>query len=76
MVWAEMADTFTDSDDFAYLIVQDRRTGQVLTVQDNRAKIDEMARAGQLVIHESLLTKAMKLIGVGAGEAPPATPAN
>ena len=59
----------------AYLIVQDRRTGQVLTVQDNRAKIDEMARAGQLVIHESP-PYYKKLIGVGAGEAPPATPAN
>jgi|MDTB01.1.fsa_nt_gb hypothetical protein len=76
MVWAEMADTFADSSEFAYLIVQDRRTGQVLTVQDNRAKIDEMASAGQLVVHESFLTKAMKLMGGGAGEGPPAAPAN
>lgn len=74
MVWAEMADTFTDSNDFAYLIAQDRRTGQVLTVQDNRSKIDELAQTGQLVIHESLVTKAMKLLG-GAGETPPAAPA-
>ena len=72
MVWAEMADTLTDGEDFAYLIVQDRRTGQVLTVQDNRGKIDEMANTGQLVIHQSLLQKAMKLVGMdGAGQAPP-----
>jgi hypothetical protein len=81
MVWSEMADSFVDStDEFSYLIVQDRRSGRVLTVQDNRSKLDEMAQTGQLVINETVLGKAQKMItglmgGGGADDAPPAHPA-
>jgi hypothetical protein len=81
MVWSEMADSFVDStDEFSYLIVQDRRSGRVLTVQDNRSKLDEMAQNGQLVINETVLGKAQKMViglmgGGGADDAPPAQPA-
>lgn len=42
MVWAEMSSRMGDTEEFAYLIVQDRRTGRVLTVQDNRSALDEL----------------------------------
>jgi hypothetical protein len=72
MVWAEMADTFAESsEEFAYLICQDRRTGRVLTVQDNRSRLDEMAASGKLVINESLSSRATKMITGLIGGAPP-----
>lgn len=72
MVWAEMADTFAESsDEFAYLICQDRRSGRVLTVQDNRSRLDELAANGKLVINESLVSKMTKMITGLTGGVPP-----
>lgn len=74
IVYAEMADTLADtSEEFAYVIVQDRRTGRVLTVQDNRARIDEMATTGKLVINETMSNRFSKMVAglMGGGGTPP-----
>jgi hypothetical protein len=42
MVWAEMSNHMGDMDEFAYLIVQDRRSGRILTLHDNRAALDAL----------------------------------
>ena len=77
IVYAEMADTFANSnDEFAYLIAQDRRTGRVLTVQDNRSRIDEMAATGMLEIHETMSAKFSKMVGnLTGGDSTPPEPA-
>jgi len=42
MVWAEMSSRMGDTEEFAYLVVQDRRTGRVITIHDNRSQLDQM----------------------------------
>jgi hypothetical protein len=42
-VWAEMSDNLVDTDEFVYLICRNQRTGKVLTVHDNRQRLDHMA---------------------------------
>ena len=44
LVYAEVSDNLPEGEKFVYLIVQDRRTGRVLTVVDNRDRIDEASR--------------------------------
>jgi len=43
MVWAEMSSRMGElTEEFAYLVVQDRRTGKVITVHDNRTVLDQL----------------------------------
>ena len=45
MVWAEMSDRMGDVEgEFAYLIVQDQRTGRIFTVHDNRSQLDQLPK--------------------------------
>lgn len=39
MVWAEVSDMIPDNE-YVYLICQDMRTGRVITIQDNRERLD------------------------------------
>lgn len=62
LVFAEVADRLPEGERFVYLICQDRRTGRVLTVVDNRDKIEALAREageGELTAFE----KAKNLVG-------------
>jgi hypothetical protein len=46
LVWAEVSNKMADSE-YVYLICQDMRTGKVVTIQDNRARLDaEMMTKG------------------------------
>ena len=42
MVWAEMSNNMGDMEEFAYLILQDRRSGRILTLHDNRTALDAL----------------------------------
>ena len=44
LVYAEVSDNLPDGEKFVYLICQDKRTGRVLTVVDNRDRIEEQSR--------------------------------
>jgi hypothetical protein len=62
MVWAEMSDRMGEdlNGEFAYLIVQDQRTGRVLTVQDNRSRLDALPPVqseGLKKMYDQLVTK-------------------
>ena len=50
LVWAEVSDKLPDNQ-YVYLICQDKRTGRVVTVEDNRDRMDSLiaqqAEAGQ-----------------------------
>lgn len=61
LVFAEVADRLPEGEKFVYLICQDRRTGRVLTVVDNRDKIEALREAGQGEI--SAFDKAKTFVG-------------
>ena len=44
-VWAEVSDKMTNTE-FVYLIVQDVRTGRVITIHDNRARLEAQYEQG------------------------------
>ncbi len=46
MVWCEMSDNLEDTEEYVYLICQHLQTGRVLTLHDNRSRLDEMAAKG------------------------------
>ena len=45
IVWAEVSNNL-DKPDLVYLICQDKRSGRVITIQDNRALLESRAAAG------------------------------
>lgn len=45
IVWAEVSDNL-EKPDLVYLICQDKRSGRVITIQDNRAILESRASAG------------------------------
>jgi len=45
LVYAEVSDNLPEGEKFVYLICQDRRTGRVVTVVDNRDRIEELSIA-------------------------------
>jgi hypothetical protein len=47
-VWAEVSDKMA-SNEFVYVICQDMRTGRVVTIQDNRARLEAEMAAGSQV---------------------------
>ena len=45
-VWAEVSDKMA-SNEFVYIICQDMKTGRIITIEDNRSRLDaEMASGG------------------------------
>jgi len=73
MVWAEVSDKMP-SNEYVYLIVQDMRTKRILTVEDNRARLEtEMEVAsigsggggGAMAGAEDAKAAMMKLLGGG-----------
>lgn len=61
LVFAEVSDRMPDGEKFVYLICQDKRTGRVLTVVDNRDRIEEEIKNG--TIERSSFDKAKTWIG-------------
>lgn len=47
LVYAEVSDNLPEGEKFVYLICQDKRTGKVLTVVDNRDRIQEATSANR-----------------------------
>ena len=45
-IWCEMSDNLEDTEEFVYLICKVEKTGRVLTIHDNRSKLDELAAKG------------------------------
>lgn len=67
MVWAEVSDQMA-SNEFVYLIIQCRRTGRVVTIQDNRERLAAEAQAKKTDMPDSApgMDDALKkLLGYG-----------
>jgi len=68
MVWAEVSDQMA-SNEFVYLIIQCRRTGRVVTIQDNRDRLASEAKAKKSNLPDSsapgMDDALKKLLGYG-----------
>ncbi len=61
-VWAEVSDRLTDGE-YSYLICQDLKTGRVITIQDNRQRLQDMTSASG----NTSLLKAFDQLRSGGG---------
>lgn len=55
--------------EYVYIICQNARTGRVVTIEDNRDRLEDELMGNKSDEGESFVNKYLKKIGVGSGSA-------